>query len=55
MDSSMTNCYNNSLFLIQNTIKQYVDAAIKTASLLNHEPAIANLCLSLHLIVEQLQ
>uniref|UniRef100_A0A7S4EQR4 DUS-like FMN-binding domain-containing protein n=1 Tax=Pseudo-nitzschia australis TaxID=44445 RepID=A0A7S4EQR4_9STRA len=49
---------NSSLSPIQNAIDQYVDDAIKigsSSSFLRHKPTVAELCLPLFLIVEQLR
>ena len=48
---------SSSLSLIQNAIEQYVDDAVKTGSLASpkYEPTLAELCLPLFLIVEQLK
>lgn len=57
-DSSVTSSTNKSSFsLIQTAIEQYVDDAIAigSSSSTKHRPTIADLCLPLFLIVEQLR
>jgi tRNA-dihydrouridine synthase len=55
--SSRSSCSTSSLFLIRTAIEQYVDDTVRIgcSSSLKYKPTIAELCLPLFLIVEQLK